>query len=374
MDKIKVLHFPLHDQCGGVAQYVLSSWAHMNQKKIQFDLVTRFLPEQLFYDISGGNARIIPVCGAFRGHEKEFFARMSTIMDEGYDVIHLHTSNWFGGFPLEEMALEKKINRIIIHANSAGVEPGYIGGDYERLCILHESYKKKVTLRLATDFCACSQIAAEWIFPQAIPQERIRILKNAIDTNRFAYRPEVRREYRRKLGVEESFVVGTAARFTNAKNPLFLLDVFRELHRINDKARLVWAGTGPQMDEVRTAAADLGDAVCLLGDRDDVPALMQAFDCFLLPSQFEGLGIALIEAQAAGLPCLTSTAVPTETEVTNRIVRFSLDESAKEWAKKLLLITQDFERVDLSQEVAAAGYDLREAAKRLEQLYCGLLQ
>lgn len=369
--KVKVLHFPIQKGLGGVRSYVIQNWLHMDHKEVQFDLITRFEPDEGLKREVGLDGNIYPVTGAYAGNEQMFLEKVSKIMDNGYDILHLHTSNWFGGFPIEELAVKKKIPRIIVHAHNSGLDPCYVKEDYDRLLARHILYKSQFNASLATDFFACSQTAADWIFPHNIPRENIKILKNAIDTQKYRFCVRTREKARAELGITDNFVIGHVGRFAQQKNHVFLLKIFRAILEKKPNARLVLIGDGPLFEEIRHEVADIGNNVLFLGTQKDVPSLMQAFDCFLLPSLFEGLPFVLIEAQTAGLPCLTSIAVSPEIEITNRIVRFPLEEKAQVWAEKLISMTERAERKDLSQEVVAAGYDLREAARVLEKFYLG---
>ena len=114
---------------------------------------------------------------------------------------------------------------------------------------------------------------------------------------------------------------------------------------------------------------NLKEKVNFLGVRDDVPELLNLFDVFLFPSLFEGLGIALIEAQAAGLPCITSDAIVDEAIVTEYVKKISLNSSVDIWAKKLLDYAEGFKRKDCSKMIADKGYDLNDAVKQLEMIY-----
>lgn len=145
------------------------------------------------------------------------------------------------------------------------------------------------------------------------------MLPNAVDTARFGFSADARRRTRAALGLGEAFTVGCAARFDQQKNLPFLLALFAELRRREPDALLLLAGDGEEGPALRAEAGRLGiaETVRFLGAREDVPALLQAMDAFALPTRYEGFGIALLEAQAAGLPCFAPDgAVPREAAVT----------------------------------------------------------
>jgi len=159
---------------------------------------------------------------------------------------------------------------------------------------------------------ACSMESAKWACPAMdLPCE---VIPNAIDAQMFRFSEQVRREVREQYGLEDCLVVGHVGRLQYQKNQTFLLDAFRHLHEREEKARLVLVGDGPDLTELEAKAVTLGieREVLFLGNRDDFNRLLQAFDLFVMPSHFEGFGMAALEAQAAGLPCLLSASVPRE--------------------------------------------------------------
>lgn len=168
---------------------------------------------------------------------------------------------------------------------------------------------------------------------------------------------------------KDAFVVGAVSRFADQKNPFFLLEIFRAFHKRNPASRLVWVGSGPLMEKIREEMDGLKDAVLLLGDRLDVPNLMQAFDCMLMPSLFEGFPIVAVEAQAAGLPCFLSDTITGEVNLTELVRNFPLADTPERWAERMQASLSDFNRRDWAAEIAKAGYDIRTQAKELEQFY-----
>ena len=124
-------------------------------------------------------------------------------------------------------------------------------------------------------------------------------------------------------------------------------------------------------EEMKKKVSRLGldDCVEFLGARSDVPILLKSFDLFLLPSLFEGLPLVGIEAQAAGLPMVASDTVTPETDITGNVTFLSLDLPAEVWARKILDVCSDFERVDMTEAVRNAGYDIKQTAQWLQDFY-----
>ena len=140
---------------------------------------------------------------------------------------------------------------------------------------------------------------------------------------------------------------------------------------MNQNTVLILVGQGELEENMKEKVAKLGldDCVEFLGARNDVPTLLKDFDVFLLPSLFEGLPLVGIEAQAAGLPMITSNTVTLEADVTGNVTFLPLELSAEEWAKKILEVNESFVRKDMTQKVREAGYDIKQTAQWLQKFY-----
>ena len=230
-------------------------------------------------------------------------------------------------------------------------------------------------LKYPTDYLACSDLAAEWKFPKSVIQDhRYTVLHNAVDTDRFRLDPALRKKTKESLGIpEDTSVLGHVGRFSLQKNHAFLIDIFAVVHRKNPEAILLLAGAGELEPEIRdkVKTLDLENAVKFLGLRKDIPALMNAMDVFVLPSFFEGLPVVGVEAQATGLPVITSTAVARELPLKDLAQYIPLESSPDTWADAILH-TADESRVhrrNTTQEIAEAGYEIKAAARAFEQFY-----
>jgi len=113
----------------------------------------------------------------------------------------------------------------------------------------------------------------------------------------------------------------------------------------------------------------LENNIIFLGVREDISDLMQAMDVFVLPSHFEGLPVVTVEAQASGLPCVFSSAVTSETNLTQRVKYVSLNNDPKKWAVEIIQIYQQYARLDTSETIREKGYDVKFLAKELEKFY-----
>ena len=154
------------------------------------------------------------------------------------------------------------------------------------------------------------------------------------------------------------------------KNHTFLLDVFQKVHERDENAVLLLVGVGPLQQEMAQKAVDLGVAeqVIMTGNRDDVPELLGAMDVFAFPSLWEGLPMTVVEAQAAGLPCVLSDTITREVDV-SPLVRYLPLGDPEQWADAML---ERRPRLDATKNIVKAGFDIRASAKRLSALYTEL--
>ncbi|NLD24409.1 MAG: glycosyltransferase family 1 protein, partial [Bacteroidales bacterium] len=285
--------------------------------------------------------------------------------DRSYDVIHINTGSFFTLFLCSLVSkLRGKKAKVIAHSHSVLT---YCGAGQ-----LSTAIAKPLWKYVADYYFACSLPAGEYMFPQKIiKSNRFKIIRNAIDSDKFVYNKKVRQEYRDLLGVNEELLIGHVGRFVEAKNHKFLIRVFQRVYEKYPNAKLVLVGAGELEEEVRQQVRSLGleHVVLFLGQRRDVHKIMQALDILLLPSLREGLGVVAIEAQAAGLPVLTSTAVPLEAKVTDLFFQLPLDAGADKWADIILEFWPKQVRGDTQQEIIKSGYDIKSSAKQLEEFY-----
>lgn len=368
MKKTKILQFPIANSKGGMTHYVLQNWKWMDKEKFQCDFVTMSKHLDFEDEVLATGSRIFHISCYAEENKEQFVKEFDEILDEGYDVVHLHTKQW-KSFLMEEICKKHYVPKVIVHAHNTGIDTlDPIKRKEEEL--LHEQVKKKFDESMATDFWACSRMAADFLFGEQIPRDRIKIMPNAIELDTFAYNQSVRNEYRREYGLEDSFVIGHVGRFVYQKNHEFLINVFSEVAKEVENVRLILIGDGELFGKVQNLAKNLGleNKILFLGKRDDVENWYQVMDVFCLPSRFEGLGMALVEAQASGLPCIGSSNVPKDVEISNNIVRIELNIS--EWAKQVLACLS-WERENGRMLLAKAGYDVCEQIKIIEKYYWG---
>ena len=283
-----------------------------------------------------------------------------------YDVIHLHDSFLI----LFYSSLKRRLGAksFIVHAHNTKFSDNPRGELRNRLFSIPNKW-------LPDYRCACSEMAGEVIFGKRFIDQG-HVIKNAIMLRKFLNNPMKREAKRRELGVDSSFVVGHIGNFIQQKNHDYVIKVFSEVAKKRSDAVLVLIGDGILRPEIEDQCVKLGirEKVHFLGVRNDVCEIMCAFDRFLFPSLYEGLGIVLIEAQSAGIPCIYSSAVPSETNIlkaNNRIL--DLQKPAVEWANAVMdeKLSVMF---NTEQEIRNAGFDIETEAIKLKNLYQALVE
>lgn len=370
MKPVKVLHLTPPFGLGGIHSYIFNHYKYMDREKFRFTFMAQSLDVQKAEEFRNFSfdIKLLPTTAA---KNPELFAkRVQEILAEGYDVLHLHNSYWTG-FLIEEIAKEVGIPKVIVHAHSTSVE---VNDPAKREALLkrHEEIKRAFTPDLATDFCACSRNAADWLFGPQIPRDKIRIMKNGVEAERFRYSPEVRRRVRAELGLEDAFVLGTVGRLTFPKNQEFLIDLLFELRKTCQNAKLIIVGDGElrQALERQICERGLKDAVLLLGWKRNVEDYLSAMDMFLLPSRFEGDPISLVEAVASGLPAVIAASITEDAMCTKMVQRAPVD--IAQWNLAIThLASAESNREDGIEAVRNAGYDAKQQAKVLEKMYQG---
>lgn len=192
------------------------------------------------------------------------------------------------------------------------------------------------------------------------------VLNNGIDVSDYKA-VKNKRKIRNNLGIpEDAFVVGNIGRFAQQKNHSFLVDIFAEIAIKNKKAFLLMVGEGNEKDNIirKMHTRGLNGRYMILSNRDDIPDLLSAMDIFVFPSLWEGLGIALIEAQEAHLPCFISDAVPKHAVISNLTTRLSFEVGPRKWAEVI-------ENYQMPKRIAIddAEWDIKDITKKLEKIY-----
>jgi len=286
------------------------------------------------------------------------------LKEHSYDVIHIHSGSNSMLAMLARLATEAGIPRIIVHSHCTGVAG------------MKHSVSKAITGRALkkypTIYCACSREAGEWRFPRRICRKSLNVINNGIDVDVFRYNENVRNIMRSELEIDEdTILIGCVGRLTYQKNQGFLLGVLRSLLDSCPEGKdykLILIGDGEDRDVLEKQAVDLGltDRVLFTGSVSNVQEYLQAMDVAVMPSRYEGLAIAVIEAQASGLEILVSEAIPGSAAVTDGVTFLPAGDNDS-WVRALL--KEHRRHPEQAAQVAANGYDIKETSSTVRSLY-----
>ena len=361
MKPIRVLQVVTHMNRGGLETMLMNFYRHIDREKVQFDFLVH-REQRAAYDDEiealGGKIyrlpRLVPWSVSYRKALDEFFAQHPE-----YRVVHVH-QDCLSAVILKAAARHGVPVRIA-HSHSSNQD--------KNLKYPIKLFYKRFIPRYATALFACGKDAGDWMFGGSV----YTVVNNAIDTAAYSFDPIKRSEMRKTLGIsQDTLVIGHVGRFSPAKNHAFLIDIFSEIHCKMPDSCLLLVGDGelrPQIQE-KVSALGLEQAVIFTGVRGDIPELLQVMDAFAFPSLYEGTPVSLVEAQAAGLPCVISENVPDDVCVTGLIRKLPLTLAAEHWAEQICALAGG-ERQNVRTELAGAGFDIKENAKWLEKYYLG---
>lgn len=353
---IRMLHIVTYMGRGGLETMLMNYYRAIDRTKVQFDFLTH-RDFRADYDDEiealGGKIYRLPNLNPF---SRSYLGALDRFFREHpeYRIVHSHL-DCMSAIPLKA-AKKHGVPVRIAHSHSSRQ-------DRDLKYPLKLLFKRSIPGQ-ATQLFACGKEAGKWMFGT----DDFRVLNNAIDAERYRFDPVVRQEVRRELGIPaDAPVVGHVGRFMAPKNHGFLLRIFAELP---DHARLLLVGDGELLAENERLAEELGvrDRVIFAGLRSDVDRMLQAMDVFVFPSLYEGLPLSVIEAQAAGLPCLISDKVPIECKKTDLVTQIPLDASPAEWAEAVLSAAEA-PRGDTLAQIRETGFDIRANAEWLQNYY-----
>ncbi len=356
---VRILHVFGIMNCGGAETFIMNVYRNIDRKKIQFDFIVH-TKDKGYYDDEikalGGRIYEVP---RFIGSNLLNYQKAWKLFFEAhseYGIIHSHIRSTASIF----LKIAKKKGLVtIIHSHNTSSGKG-IGALTKNLL--------QLPLRRISDYrFACSVDAGKWLFKD----QKFEVINNAIKVKLFKYNEVIRNKYREEFDITNKFVIGHVGRFHEQKNHDFLLEVFKRVNIEDPDTVLFLIGEGDLQLEIekKINKLNLQNSVFLLGVRSDIPELLQAIDVFAFPSIFEGLGIVVIEAQAAGLPCIVSDTIPREVGITDLVQFLPLQNGIEEWVKEILNHKERFIRTDTSMTIIKRGYEIADQVSYFEKFY-----
>lgn len=286
-----------------------------------------------------------------------------------FDIVQIHTNNALG-FVFASEAQKAGVPVRIVHCHNSA-----LGGTSRLKSMINVAMIKKF-LPAASARWACSEVAGEYLFQGT----DYTLVHNGVDSGKFCFSPSDRSAVRYQFGIpDDATVIGFVGAGIPAKNTLRALDIFNQLRAREADARLLLLGQAEELSEAKERASQLGlgESAVFVGTVNDIWRYYSAMDTLLAPSFYEGLPIAFIEAQANGLPILSSDAVSQEADLTGLLQRAGLSLSDEEWAERLDACVGKREvtaKADYALLLDEAGYTTRSLYKQLSDFYRNMIK
>lgn len=370
----KVLEINVDDlNMGGVFSLVKNVIVH-NHDQIQIDIaaIEKFSSEENIQLFKKYGTEVYYV--GYEGNKwiKQLicFHRLKKLMKENkYECVHIHADV---ANKLLVSGLAAKcagVKKIILHSHAAGVD-----GNHRNMKERIHKVCREILKWIGTDFVACSDVAAQWMFPD-MQSENIVLIKNGIDLNKFCYDEQIRKKIRSQLRLEDKIVVGHVGRFCYQKNHDYFIKILQQIKKSNVNMVLLLVGEGPDEQRFRNKLKEqnLEEYVIFYGVSKKVQELFMAMDVFVLPSHFEGLPIVGVEAQAAGLPVIFSDKITREAKLKEDVVYLGIeDKDAESWVKNIIQLSETkIDRRAAYMKLKDQKFDIEDTIANLMTLYKG---
>lgn len=367
---IRILHVLSAMNMAGTETLLMNIYRNIDRNKVQFDFAVSST-EECDYDreIESLGGKIVHYPRYTGKNHFQYKKWWNHFLEEHpeYHIIHGH----IGSTASIYLKIAKKKGRYAIaHSHSTKSTPSL--RSYIYTIYAHP------TRYIADFFFGCSKQALIDRYGAKIAEDknRSKVLNNAIDASKFVFNPDIRKQIRSEYSVSDTdTIIGTVGRLTIQKNPFEIIKICKELKNRGVDFKFWWFGKGDLENKIKGTIKSecLEDVIEFMGTRSDVNNILQGMDIFLFPSLWEGLGIACVEAQAAGLPTLCSNTIPVEAKVTDMCQFIDLNDTLK-WCDTIqniieVIKNKSYIRKNTYSEVVGSGYDIIELAKWLQDYY-----
>lgn len=365
---LRVLHVLGGMNVGGAETLVMNVFRNIDRREIVFDFLVH-TDRPCYYDEEirdlGGSILRLPAPSSV-GLLSYCRALRPVLVQQRPGAVHSHVQSFSGA--VLKTAFRAGVRVRIAHSHTTS--------DGKPNSPARVTYRMAMAFWIrmyATHVLGCSEVALPSI---QLPMwnRSASVLRNGISTGRYENLPD-KVSLRERLHLPpESVLVGHVGRFDPVKNHAFAIGAFADFRERVPDAALVLVGDGPERDKLArlVRARGLDEKVHFLGIRQDVPEILGALDIFIYPSFHEGLPVALVEAQAAGLPCLISDRVTREAELGLGLTRFlPIHAGSAPWCEAMVAV-KDLDRPrweERSNALTRSGYDIRATVRQLTQIY-----
>ncbi len=362
---IKILQIGLGLGCGGVGNTIMNYYRHIDRNEFAFDFVDIYGHGITYADeIKQMGGKIYTLDNFKKKPLKSAIQFHKVLQDNHYDIIHINLSSAANLIHIMLSCAHSCSPKVIAHAHCSGIRSGILRN------LLHNINHRKLC-NMPVEKWACSMSAGQWLWGKDFNEKNI--IPNAIDTQRFSWNEVKRNLYRNQMGFQDSdYVIGYVGRLTEEKNVLFLPEILFELRRLSSDYKMLIIGDGMlrKVLEEKIKKIQLEKYISFVGYHEDTSGWYSSMDSFVLPSKFEGFGLAGLEAQACGIPCFVSENIPLELNVTKRLHYLSINNGAGVWASAIA--KQRVFQNKFSSEIPNE-YKISFAALELERRYIDLV-
>ena len=294
----------------------------------------------------------------------KYIVALNAILNKGFDVIHINGNS-------ATMSLETILSKF--HGVSTIIVHGHASSTNHPLL---NALLRPLLLKTSNVKLACSDSAGKFLYKM----ENYFVLNNAIDTARFSFNIAKRTNTRDNLNILNQFIVGHVGYFSENKNQCFLLELLHEMKKRKiDNLKFLFVGNHFDTGEFEKKVKDLNveNNVIVVPANSNIELYYNAMDLFVFPSKHEGLGLALVEAQASGLPCIASTGVPETGNLSQQVEYIDLGDKEM-WINSILSVMDKYycdSRKETSEKnirlIEEKGFDIRQQAGLLRTIYMG---
>lgn len=367
------MYYILHAGCklcknGGIENYIMNLYKQIDKKKYQFIFVIESKDKEsyeILINSLGGKVYYVKGENIFERIKSKYLL----FKNLHFDIVHIHVSCGIRAVDGILVKLAKRKCKIIFHSHSN------IGKRPLKYFLLIPLYRN-----ISSKLLACSVEAGRYFFGKHVDAcKKFQVVKNAIDAVNFTFEEKKRIKIRdiNKIPADAT-VIGFVGRLSSEKNiPLFINIINNLSQNYNKNLYGLIVGDGPEYNNLLRMIKNQNiENIIFAGNQSNVNEYMCAFDCLILPSLHEGLGIVLIEAQASSLLCFASDSVPNDTQITDRIYYFNINSNIEDITKiiKFHLINDNNNRISQLTNIKNSGYDVRSSVDIMQKIYDGLLE
>lgn len=372
MEKPKrVLHVVGAMNRGGTETMLMNLYRNIDRDKVQFDFIS-FSEEEAHYDKEienmGGKIIKLPKPSMLKPN-KAISDISNTIKENGpYEVVHAHTL-FNSGFAVKA-AKKSHIKVRVTHAHTT------LDNESSLIRKIYTKYMRNIINKNSTNLLACSNEAGKYLFGKDIlNKSNYTFFSNLIDYKSILNtKYEDIEKFKNDNDLNNKLVIGHVGTLKTSKNQKFLIEITHFLVNQNYNVKLLLVGDGSMRDELESLVNEYGieENVIFTGVREDVDVILHSMDIFVFPSIYEGLGLVLLEAQAAGLPCLVSEAIQPEADLKMGLVeKLNLRDSIEAWSNKIIEM-YDSKKIDkktIRNAFDSSDYSTEKCINKLMDIY-----